>query len=148
MAALLSVQHLSVSFLTSKGETQVLRDVSFSLARGETLAIVGASGCGKSVLCKSILKLLPPSAVITSGKICVNGANILNQTEQEMCRLRGKVLSIVLQNPMTALHPSRTIGAQIGEAIKAHQRGMTKEQMQERVRRLMELTESTVPKSG
>lgn len=146
MAALLSVQHLSVSFLTSKGETQVLRDVSFSLARGETLAIVGASGCGKSVLCKSILKLLPPSAVITSGKICVNGANILNQTEQEMCRLRGKVLSIVLQNPMTALHPSRTIGAQIGEAIKAHQRGMTKEQMQERVRRLMELTEIDRPK--
>lgn len=146
MAALLSVQHLSVSFLTSKGETQVLRDVSFSLARGETLAIVGASGCGKSVLCKSILKLLPPSAVITSGKICVNGANILNQTEQEMCRLRGKVLSIVLQNPMTALHPSRTIGAQIGEAIKAHQRGMTKEQIQERVRRLMELTEIDRPK--
>lgn len=143
---LLDVQHLSVSFLTPKGETQVLRDVSFSLARGETLAIIGASGCGKSVLCKSILKLLPPSAVISSGKVCVNGTNILDHTEQEMCRLRGKVCSIVLQNPMTALHPSLTIGAQIGEAVKAHQRGMTKKQIQERVLALMQMTGIDHPK--
>lgn len=76
MADLLNVEHLSVSFFTPAGEVQAVRDVSFSLKAGEVLAIVGESGCGKSVLCKSILRLLPQTAKIKSGKIIVDGTDI------------------------------------------------------------------------
>ena len=84
MADLLNVEHLSVSFFTPAGEAQAVRDVSFSLKAGEVLAIVGESGCGKSVLCKSILRLLPQTAKIKSGKIIVDGTDITAYREREM----------------------------------------------------------------
>ncbi len=84
MADLLKVEHLSVSFFTPAGEVQSVRGVSFSLKAGEVLAIVGESGCGKSVLCKSILRLLPQTAKIKSGKIIVDGTDITAYREREM----------------------------------------------------------------
>ena len=84
MADLLNVEHLSVSFFTPAGEVQAVRDVSFLLKAGEVLAIVGESGCGKSVLCKSILRLLPQTAKIKSGKIIVDGTDITAYREREM----------------------------------------------------------------
>ena len=106
MAELLEVKKLSVSFFTPAGEVQAVRDVSFSLRAGEVLAIVGESGCGKSVLCKSILHLLPPSARRKSGTIAVNGRDITQLRERELQKLRGSLFSMVFQDPMTALNPS------------------------------------------
>jgi len=100
---LLEVKNLSVSFFSPQGEICAVRDVSFSLKRGEVLAIVGESGCGKSALCKSIMKLLPEHAKIKSGSILINGADITNYGEREMQRLRGSLFSMVFQNPLTAL---------------------------------------------
>ena len=135
----LKVEHLSVSFFTDEGEVQAVRDVSFSLKAGEVLAVVGESGCGKSVLCKSIMKLLPENAKIKNGKILVNGEEIAGYGERRMRELRGKLFSMVFQNPMTSLNPTITVGAQIAEAVRAHQKGMGKEEVEQGVTELMQL---------
>lgn len=139
MTNALEVKELSVSFYTSEGEVQAVRKVSFVLKPGEILAIVGESGCGKSVLCKSILKLLPASAKIQSGSIRVQGKDITNYRERDMEKLRGKEFSMVFQDPMATLNPTMTIGAQIGEAVKIHQPDITKHQLQTRILELMEM---------
>lgn len=141
MSELLNVKNLSVSFDTPQGEVQAVRDVSFDLRSGEVLALVGESGCGKSVLCKSIMKLLPFTARIKSGSIIVNGADITKYGEREMHRLRGKVFSMILQNPMTSLNPTMPVGAQIAEAVKVHQPKISKEKLHDRVLELMKLVE-------
>ena len=139
MADLLNVEHLSVSFFTPAGEVQAVRDVSFSLRAGVVLAIVGESGCGKSVLCKSILHLLPQTAKIKSGKIIVDGTDITAYREREMTALRGSLFSMVFQDPMTALDPTMTIGAQIAEAVLAHRPKLEKSTVRARVIELLEL---------
>ena len=90
MENILEVRNLSVSFESPKGEVQAVRDVSFSLKKGEVLAIVGESGCGKSVLCKSIMKLLPKSARIKEGTILLKGTDITRYKERDMQKIRGK----------------------------------------------------------
>ncbi|MDE7435685.1 MAG: ABC transporter ATP-binding protein [Lachnospiraceae bacterium] len=139
MSELLEVKNLSVSFFTPQGEVHAVRDVSFSLKHGEVLAIVGESGCGKSALCKSILKLLPDSARIKSGRILVNGTDITDYRERDMCRLRGKLFSMVFQDPMAALNPTMSVEAQIAEAVKVHQPDITPTQLRQRVTELMTL---------
>ena len=139
MSQLLEVKNLSVSFDTPRGEVQAVRDVSFSLKEGEVLAIVGESGCGKSVLCKSIMRLLPPAAKIKSGSICVNGTDISAWKDREMQSLRGRLFSMVFQDPMTSLNPTLTIGAQIAEAVLVHQPKLGREALNRRVLELMEL---------
>lgn len=116
-----------------------MRDVSFSLKAGEVLAIVGESGCGKSVLCKSILRLLPQTAKIKSGKIIVDGTDITAYREREMTALRGSLFSMVFQDPMTALDPTMTIGVQIAEAVLAHKPKLEKSAVRARVIELLEL---------
>lgn len=139
MSELLEVNNLSVSFFTPTGEVQAVRGVSFSLRAGEVLAVVGESGCGKSVLCKSIMRLLPRTARIRSGSILVNGTDITACRERDMHRLRGKLFSMVFQDPMTALNPTMTIGAQIGEAVRAHQPRLSGSALRSRVAELMTL---------
>lgn len=139
MENLLEVKNLSVSFDSPAGEVQAVRDVSFSLKKGEVLAIVGESGCGKSVLCKSIMKLLPASARIKEGKILIRGCDITNYREQDMQKIRGSIFSMIFQDPMTSLNPTLKIGQQIAEAILVHEKKMTKEQVYQRVIELMEL---------
>ena len=139
MAGLLEITNLSVSFDTAQGQVQAVRGVSFSLQSGEVLAIVGESGCGKSVLCKSIMKLLPDTARINSGTIAVNGIDITRYREQDMRKLRGNYFSMVFQDPMTSLNPTIPIGRQIGEAVKIHNPGMTKAEVYQKVLELMEL---------
>lgn len=139
MENLLEVKNLSVSFDSPAGEVQAVRDVSFSLKKGEVLAIVGESGCGKSVLCKSIMKLLPASARIKEGKILIRGCDITNYREQDMQKIRGSIFSMIFQDPMTSLNPTIKIGQQIAEAILVHEKKMTKEQVYQRVIELMEL---------
>ena len=139
MQTLLDVKNLSVSFYSRDGEVQAVRDVSFSLKSGEVLAIVGESGCGKSALCKSIMKMLPSNGKIKTGSIVVNDVNITNYRERDMRKLRGNLFSMVFQDPMSSLNPTMTIGAQIAEAVKVHQPKISKKQLYERVIELMEL---------
>ena len=139
MAELLEVKNLSVSFFTPAGEVQAVRDVSFSLRAGEVLAIVGESGCGKSVLCKSILHLLPPSARRKSGTIAVNGRDITRLRERELQKLRGSLFSMVFQDPMTALNPSMTVGAQLAAAVRVHAPRLRGAALEQRVLELMRL---------
>ncbi|MCI5792673.1 MAG: ABC transporter ATP-binding protein [Lachnospiraceae bacterium] len=146
MSQLLEVNNLSVSFFTPEGEVQAVRDVSFSLKAGEVLAIVGESGCGKSVMCKSIMKLLPAAAKIKSGSIRVNGIDITEYKERDMTKLRGKLFSMVFQDPMTSLNPTMTIGEQIGEAVRIHYPKLSKEEVKNRVLELMTLVGIDHPK--
>lgn len=145
MNELLKAEHLSVSFFTDVGEVEAIRDVSFTVEKGEVLAIVGESGCGKSALCKSIMKLLPKTAKIKSGKILVNGADITDYTEKNMSRLRGELFSVVFQDPMTSLNPTITVGKQIGEAVRIHNKKMSRGQIRKRVIELMQLVEIDRP---
>ena len=138
MSDLLEVKNLSVSFRTPQGELEAVRDVSLSLHPGEVLAIVGESGCGKSVLCRSIMKLLPRNAWIKGGTILADGAEITRYSQRDMERLRGRLFSMVLQDPMTALNPAMTIGAQIEEAVGVHQK-TTRNARRDRMRELLTL---------
>lgn len=144
----LEVKNLSVSFHSTAGEVQAVRDVSFSLKKGEVLAIVGESGCGKSVLCKSIMKHLPGSAQIKSGKILLNGTDITDYKEKEMQKIRGSAFSMIFQDPMTSLNPTIKIGQQIAEAILVHHPKKSREEVYNRVIELMELGELSVQKNG
>ena len=146
MAELLEVKHLSVSFDTPEGEVEAVRDVSFFVKEGETLAIVGESGCGKSVLCRSIMKLLPRTARIKSGSILADGREIIDCAEKEMQTIRGSFFSMVFQDPMTSLNPAMTVGAQIAEAVLIHRPELSREEVRRRVWELMELVGIDHPK--
>lgn len=123
MEKVLDVKNLAVSFKTFFGEVEAVRDISFTVDRAETVAIVGESGCGKSVTANSIMQLLPmPPAFFKGGEILFNGANLLNKTEKEMQDIRGNQIAMVFQDPMTSLNPTMRIGKQIVEGLVAHQK--------------------------
>ena len=128
MDTVLELENVSVHFDTPDGTVQAVRDVSLSLKSGETLAIVGESGCGKSVLCKSVMKLLPGNARI-SGKMLIDGKDIAPYTEKQMRKLRGSLFSMLFQDPMTTLNPTIPIGKQITEAVLKHHK-MSREDAQ------------------
>ena len=113
---LLDVSGLKVSFRTERGVARALFGVSFTLETGETLGLVGESGCGKTVTALSILRLLPsPPARVDEGRIVFGGRDLLALSEQEMCGVRGKEISMIFQEPMTSLNPVLTIGEQVAE---------------------------------
>ncbi len=121
--AILSVQNLSTFFDTEQGTAKAVQDVSFEIKKGKTLALVGESGCGKSVTALSIMRLVPaPPGRIASGKIFFKSRNILEFRERQMQRIRGNKIAMIFQEPMTSLNPVYTIGAQIVEAIIQHQK--------------------------
>ena len=119
---ILEVKDLCVSFTTFSGKVQAVRDVSFSLSRGETLALVGESGCGKSATCKAIMRLLAKNATIEHGEVLLDGENLLTKTNREMRAIRGAEIAMIFQDPMTALDPTMKIGKQIAETVTLHRR--------------------------
>ncbi len=119
---LLSLKDLKVSFFNNIGEIKVIRGVSFDLEKGEVLGIVGESGSGKSVTSMSIIRLLKGTGKITNGKIIFKGKNLLDRTEKEMMKIRGNDIAMIFQDPMTSLNPVFTVGHQISDVIKRHQR--------------------------
>jgi peptide/nickel transport system ATP-binding protein len=122
-APLLRVQNLVTSFRTASGVLRAVDDVSFDVPRGTTVALVGESGCGKSVTALSILRLLAsPPAEIEAGVIDLEGRNLLALPEAEMRRVRGDLISMVFQEPMPSLNPVYTAGFQIGEALRLHRK--------------------------
>ncbi|CAH0345765.1 ABC transporter ATP-binding protein [Bacillus sp. CECT 9360] len=123
MEKILEVNDLHVSFATYGGEVQAVRGVSFELYKGETLAIVGESGCGKSVTTQSIMGLVPnPPGKITGGEILFKGKDLTQLKESELRKLRGADISMIFQDPMTALNPTLTVGEQIMEGIMQHEK--------------------------
>jgi peptide/nickel transport system ATP-binding protein len=120
MEALLKIERLNVRFATQTGEVAAVRDLSFSIAESGTLGLVGESGSGKSVTSLAIMRLLPPQARI-SGRIVFAEENLLALPEQAMQRLRGSRISMIFQEPMTALNPVMRVGDQVAEAVRAHQ---------------------------
>ena len=139
MDELLKIEDLSVDIQDPSGTVEAVRGISFSLHPGEVLAIVGESGCGKSMLCKTIMKLLPKSARIRSGRIVANGVDITAYSERDMRALRGRLFSMIFQDPMSALNPTIPVGQQIAEAIRVHEPKIKKEELRRRVIELMEL---------
>jgi peptide/nickel transport system ATP-binding protein/oligopeptide transport system ATP-binding protein len=119
---LLEVKNLKTFFYTSDGVVKAVDGVSFILHKGETLGIVGESGCGKSVTAFSIMKLIEPPGKIESGEIFFEGYDILKLNEKELQKVRGNKISIIFQNPTSYLNPVFTCGEQIDEAITAHQK--------------------------
>lgn len=139
MENILELKNLTVSIDSPMGKVEAVRGVSLALRPGEILAIVGESGCGKSMLCRSIMKLLPRSARIEGGQIIANGADITGYSQRDMNRLRGKLFSMVLQDPMTALDLTQTVEAQIAEAVRVHSPRLDRQVVHRRVMELMEL---------
>lgn len=120
MDQLLEVRQLRTAFRTEGGEVISVDDVSFSLRQGETLGIVGESGCGKSVTSLSILKLLGRNGYIKSGSIRFNGNDLTTMPEKELESIRGRDIAMVFQDPMSSLNPVYTIGNQLSETIRIH----------------------------
>lgn len=117
----LSVEDLHTAFEKEGVRTEVLRGLSYRLQKGKVLAVVGESGCGKSVHALSLLNLLPPGGVITGGKVLFDGQDVLTLPPAQLRKLRGAKLAMIFQDPMTSLNPIRTVGAQIMETILAHE---------------------------
>ena len=141
---LLEVSNLVTSFSTSKGEVHAVNNISFKLEKGRVLGIVGESGSGKSVTVYSILRLLGGSGKITSGSIKFRGQELTALPEDEMRKIRGNKISIILQDPMTSLNPLLTVGFQLTEAILLHTE-RTAEDARDRAQELLRLVGISAP---
>jgi peptide/nickel transport system ATP-binding protein/oligopeptide transport system ATP-binding protein len=119
--SILAVKNLRTSFVTRGGTVRAVDGISFDMARGETLGIVGESGCGKSVTALSIMRLVDEPGRVEGGEIIYGGRNLLGLTLAEMRRIRGKKIAMIFQEPMTSLNPVLTVGAQISEALRLHE---------------------------
>ncbi len=122
MSNVLEVKNLKTYFYTDEGVVKAVDDVSFSVEKGKTLGLVGESGCGKSVTAMSISRLISPPGRIAGGEILLSGRNLLSLNNEEMRQVRGSQISMIFQEPMTALNPVLTVGFQIAEAVLAHER--------------------------
>lgn len=142
---ILDIKNLKTYFYTDEGVVPAVDGLDFSLDKGETLAIVGESGCGKSVTSLSILRLIPnPPGRITDGEIVYKGKDLLKISEKEMRSVRGNEISMIFQEPMTSLNPVFTVGKQIMESLIFHQK-MTKEQARERAVEMIKLVGIPTP---
>jgi peptide/nickel transport system ATP-binding protein len=136
--SLLEIKNLTLHYKTTKGMVQAVDKVSFSLDKGESIGLVGESGCGKSSVAMSIMKLMPSNAVIMGGEVLFEGEDILGMDEEEVRKLRWKEISMVFQAAMNALNPVISVGDQIIEAIQAHSQ-VSEDEAWERVRELYKL---------
>jgi peptide/nickel transport system ATP-binding protein len=133
---LLEVNNLRVVLPTARGPAEAVRGLSFTLERGQTLGLMGESGCGKSLTALALMGLLPEGAAV-QGSVRLAGQELLALDEAAWCALRGRRLAMVFQEPMTALNPLHTIGAQIGEALRLHQ-GLSRAEARARALQLLE----------
>ena len=127
MSNLLEVKNLTTSFFTKKGEVKAVRDVSFNIGRKEIVGLVGESGSGKSITSKSIMGLISNPGKVVEGNILFEGKDLSKLSDKEMRKIRGNEISMVFQDPMTALNPLVKVGTQISEIIMRHQKVSKKE---------------------
>ncbi|MDH5858141.1 ABC transporter ATP-binding protein [Lampropedia aestuarii] len=142
-SALLDVQQLNVHFRSRSGSHHAVKNLDFTIAQGETLALVGESGCGKSTTALALLRLLGPEANL-SGRIQFDGRNIADLPLHELRRIRGHAISMIFQEPMTSLNPVHTIGSQIAETLRLHQ-GQSKEAARKRTLEMLDLVKIPEP---
>lgn len=141
MNRVLDIKDLYVSFDTYAGEVQAVRGVSYHVNEGEVLAVVGESGCGKSVTAQTIMKLNPmPPARIKSGELILSGIDIIHTPEEDMQKIRGKEVSMIFQDPMTCMNPTMKVGKQIVEAIVHHQK-LSKEEANAKAIEMLKLVQ-------
>ena len=133
----LSVEHLSITFYKDKTALPTIDDVSFTLERGETLGIVGESGCGKSMTVNGILQMVPEPGRITGGSVRLNGDELVGLPERKLAERRGKEIALIFQEPMTSLNPLMKCGAQIAETILAHDRSISRKKADARALELI-----------
>ena len=144
--AILEVEGLRTWFFTRRGIVRAVDDISFTLHEGETLAIVGESGCGKSITALSILGLVPsPPGRIVGGAVRLRGTDLLRVDEEAMRRVRGNEISMIFQEPMTSLNPVLTIGAQIEEALLLHQPSLSRAEVRARAVEMLRLVRIPEP---
>ena len=137
MGTILEVKDLETRFYTEDGTVHAVNGVSFTLDEGETLGVVGESGCGKSVTMLSLLRLIPtPPGKITGGEVLFEGRDLLKMTDDEIRQVRGNRIAMIFQDPMTSLNPVLTINRQVSEALELHL-GMDKEQSRKRAIELL-----------
>ena len=130
--ALMEIRNLGVQFPGASGEVSVIDDLSLSIRHGEILGLVGESGCGKSMLARSIMGLIPSPGAVAEGDILFNGTDLLAVDGSERRSLRGNQISIILQEPMTSLNPVFTVGNQIEEILEVHHRGIKPDERRKR----------------
>ncbi len=146
MATLLQVRNLTTQFFTSSGTVRAVDNVTFDVTEGETVAVVGESGCGKSVSALSILRLVPwPPGKIVGGSINFMGQNLLEMGDEDIRRVRGREISMVFQEPMTSLNPVLSIGLQLTETMQ-HHLGLSSAQALKRAAELLEMVGIAEPK--
>jgi oligopeptide/dipeptide ABC transporter ATP-binding protein len=143
-AALLEVDDLSITLGSAEAPLEIVRGVSFSVAEGKTLGLVGESGCGKSITMLALMGLLAPSARI-GGSIRLKGEELIGKTQRELAALRGKRMAMIFQDPMTSLNPVMTVGEQLGEAISIHNGDMPRRARRERALDLLKLVAIPFP---
>ena len=144
---LLDVEDMTVSFPAKRGALQAARNLSFHLAAGESLGIVGESGCGKSVTGLALMGLLPDTASLTAGRMEFDGTDLLALSERERELIRGKDVSMIFQDPMHALNPCFTLGFQIEEVFEAHVPGTSKRERRERALALLDQVGIPAPRA-
>ena len=139
---ILQVKDLHVTFSTYGGTVKAVRGVHLHLKKRETLAIVGESGCGKSVTSNAIMRLIPnPPGKITKGQILFKGTDLTKVSEKKMRSIRGVDISMIFQDPMTALNPTLTIGTQLTEGLRQHHKNISRQNAKEKALEMMEIVE-------
>ncbi|HLJ32180.1 MAG TPA: ABC transporter ATP-binding protein [Ktedonobacteraceae bacterium] len=137
---LLTVNNLRTYFFTRSGVVKAVDDVSFVMKQGETLGVVGESGCGKSVTALSVMRLVAnPPGKIVGGEITFNGEDIMEKSQRELTDLRGSKISMIFQDPMTSLNPVYTVGFQIAETVKRHRKDVSNDQAWKRAVEMLDL---------
>lgn len=132
----LEVSHLYTSFFTERGEVKAVQDVSITVNKGQVVGIVGESGCGKSMVARSIMGLVKKPGKIVSGSITLEGKELTSLSEKELCKVRGKDVSMVFQEPMTSLNPTMRVGKQVQEVVAIHE-DLSKEEARSRTLKML-----------
>ena len=144
--SLLEVQDIVTQFKTDHGILKAVRGVSFTIDKGETVGVVGESGCGKSVTARSVMRLIPdPPGKISEGQILFKGKDVLKMSEGEMQKVRGNEISMIFQDPMTSLNPVFTIHYQLDEILRLHQPQLSKQQRYDRCLEMLKLVRIPSP---
>ncbi|OYD08610.1 ABC transporter ATP-binding protein [Paludifilum halophilum] len=138
MTALLHIRNLKTYFFGDDGTVPAVDGIDFSIGKGETLALVGESGCGKSLTSLSVMGLVPGTGRIVEGEVLLEGENLVEKTEEELSRIRGNEISMIFQEPMTSLNPVLTVGEQIMEGLLLHQR-LSRQAARERAVQMLKL---------